>query len=420
MNTCAGVGFRKIAQHFVDLGSTYKAFDVAKILPHPSTVSRNIKNSFAEAMKSNVQGAKDANIYSAYGIAGTTDHWTCKFSHDSFTSLSVHYITRDWELKNCLLALKKYPDDMDKRAQTQAMIMNDLREKLTIDKQQLKITWVTDSEATQLKAIKEMGDDGLPCIAHKLNTVLQTVFSKSKPALKGIQDSIKCIKEIVTFFKKGFHMGKLQTSLKQCGETRWNSHLTMLKSFQAAFDQLKKVIPEIDTPDDKYQALLENVKMEEIDCCVEILEEFKKASDFLESSNWLTLPYAYMVVHELQNFLFVYADKPVKTNASKQLARDLLKVSKEKIVLDKNVFAAMYFNPLTRTMNDVPATLKSEVQAMIQKLMNTERMADTAQYLVDDANESVAERSNLEDQGPSKKRKLTFQVDFKLSSVTSK
>lgn len=50
---------------------------------------------------------------------------------------------------------------------------------------------------------------------------------------------LKC-KEIVTLFKRYGIMETLDTSLKQAIETRWNSKLIMLQSFQRNIDKVRQ------------------------------------------------------------------------------------------------------------------------------------------------------------------------------------
>ncbi len=93
------------------------------------------------------------------------------------------------------------------------------------------LMFVTDSEPVQIKTIEVLQYAHLPCLAHKLNTVLQTFFeNKNTQCPKSILNTVKSCKGIVQHYKQGFHMDLLDTTLKQNGDTRWNSHLAMFKS----------------------------------------------------------------------------------------------------------------------------------------------------------------------------------------------
>jgi hypothetical protein len=94
------------------------------------------------------------------------------------------------------------------------------------------LTCFTDSENAQVKTIQLLNYEHLPCLAHKLNTVLQTFFEhKHTQCPKSILNTIKCCKGIVLHFKQGLHMDLLETNLKQNGKLDGIRILLCLKAW---------------------------------------------------------------------------------------------------------------------------------------------------------------------------------------------
>jgi hypothetical protein len=102
------------------------------------------------------------------------------------------------------MALKRYPtkgldgEPITKTAPEQANELNNIRNNLGLD--YIYSLWLTDSEPVQIATIKDdLEEAHLPCLAHKLNTVLQTFFNPTKKLcpLK-IINSIKSCKGIVS------------------------------------------------------------------------------------------------------------------------------------------------------------------------------------------------------------------------------
>lgn len=134
------------------------------------------------------------------------------------------------------------------------------------------LTFVTDSEPVQIATIKKLNYPHLPCLAHKLKTVLQTFFNSKTLCPGSILDTVKCCKGIVSHYKQGFHMDLLDTTLKQNGETRWNSHLAMFKSIVKNWEKIEDSVDSIDNRNEDVRSLLNNLRLHELEGIIQILE----------------------------------------------------------------------------------------------------------------------------------------------------
>ena len=98
--TIVGLGFQELAQEFIKIGSIHGNIPIEELLPHPTTVSRNILKE-AELVKSALAGSL-LEFFQISGGAFTTDCWTSP-STKSFLSLTAHFINKEWELQNIII-----------------------------------------------------------------------------------------------------------------------------------------------------------------------------------------------------------------------------------------------------------------------------------------------------------------------------
>lgn len=96
-------GIKKFASFLINVGATYGGnVDVNKLLPHPTTLSRNISTIYSShfgPIKSEIQ------TYKAFGYAITSDIWTDDYLKASYLSCTVHYI-KEGVLVDRLMAMK--------------------------------------------------------------------------------------------------------------------------------------------------------------------------------------------------------------------------------------------------------------------------------------------------------------------------
>jgi len=97
-------------------------------------------------------------------------------------------------------------------------------------------------------------------------------------------NTIKECKSLVTYFKQSSLNSKLNKSLKQESETRWNSKLEMLESINDQFDLITNILIERDE-----ECKLEKIDINIVQILIKFLSKFREASDFLEGSKYLTL-----------------------------------------------------------------------------------------------------------------------------------
>ncbi|KAH8321875.1 hypothetical protein KR067_007114, partial [Drosophila pandora] len=103
LNIIDDSGIKQFSSFLINVGAKYGAnVDVNKLLPHPTTVSRNIKSIYLThfgPIKTEIEK------YKAFGYAITSDIWTDNFLKTAYLSCTVHYI-REGVLVDRLMAMK--------------------------------------------------------------------------------------------------------------------------------------------------------------------------------------------------------------------------------------------------------------------------------------------------------------------------
>ncbi|CAH1769844.1 475_t:CDS:2, partial [Entrophospora sp. SA101] len=204
------------------------------------------------------------NIGSVYGVAFTTDCWTDDYRKISYISLTVHYID-GWILKEQILAVSKFSDTSHTAENIKNNIFGILKKyNLSPEINMTKYTFVTDSAANFVAAFRNHG-----------------------------------CKSLVTYFKQSSLYCRLEKSLKQESESRWNSKLEMLESISDQFEMIYDLLTEKDQ--------LERVEIIDItivEILINFLKKFHEASECLEASKYptihLVLPwYKTLLIHSL-------------------------------------------------------------------------------------------------------------------------
>jgi len=229
-----GQGFAEFAQKMINIGQKYGGVSAAEVLPCATTISRHL-DSVVEKEKATLQ----PSLASAVILGVTTDMWTSDKTNDAYVTVTAHYLDSEWQVRSAILATRdaeeKHTAVYIRKLVTAILEENNVNIK--------NVIYVTDNAANMKAAFRE--EVWLGCSGHNLNLVLSHGLQAPKEGSLGcppeIQDLITACKELVTLAKKTRLNSKLQTTLKQCVSTRWNSVLFTLQSVQRNLADLKSV-----------------------------------------------------------------------------------------------------------------------------------------------------------------------------------
>lgn len=190
----SGEGFIRLAESLIMVGVKYGQVPATDVLPHPTTVSRQVSLKAAD-LKANVVIPDIKSCLNVHVGAVTTDIWTDQYTNNSYITATAHDINDDWKLVNRTLATSEFDSELTHTGvnirATLGKILTDFA--VTVD----RVIFVTDRGANMLAALKD--DRHLSCCDHMLNTTLTHVFDTkyleaSLPEMHGL---IKGCKELV-------------------------------------------------------------------------------------------------------------------------------------------------------------------------------------------------------------------------------
>ncbi|KAG4073225.1 hypothetical protein HA402_013485 [Bradysia odoriphaga] len=273
----AGEGFRSLIQHTWSLGAFYGNKDVGCILPHPTTISRNV-SSIKEQKEQQILPVIE-NAIKNMECSATTDMWTETHRQNHFLTMTSHYFDANLRLKRKVLFTAKFKA----KIKSGRNIMGELKKrfkKMKFDPKLLrKVTFVTDQGSNMVKALKRPFKR-INCRAHLLSTILRNTFSSDDLPLIILKTLTRC-KKIVRYLKQSGKINELSKCVVQDCGTRWNYKLDMIKS---VIDLYSEIIPLL-TPT---QRITWNIDIELGNEMILFLQPFKDACKSMEGDTYPT------------------------------------------------------------------------------------------------------------------------------------
>jgi len=172
--TFHGSHFENVIQTVVDLVAENGRIDAAQLISHPTTISRAV-SSLADQKRHEIM-PEIRRVMQRGMCAATTDLWTEDFSRRHYVTVTLHYITENWNLTSRVLATQTFMEE----SESGENISNALKlmfAQYDVDENDVKkLKFTTDGGANVL-ATKILGVIRLYCADHKLNVVLRTTFT---------------------------------------------------------------------------------------------------------------------------------------------------------------------------------------------------------------------------------------------------
>lgn len=352
--TIEGSGFKKLAEHLIEIGNKCGNINVNDVLPHSTTISRNVSKIKCNLMNSLTP---DFEIMNSQGFAVTTDLWTDNFIRKTYITITSHFV-KNGKLIEILLGLKP----MHNEKTTAENILNKaiaiLAEYQLIFSE--KVTVVTDRGSNMIKAFQNYNH--ICCSNHLLHNVLEKSF-KDVDAVKTI---IEESKNLVKYFKKASINDQLQTTLKSLCTTRWNTVYYMLESILKNFTEINNILQQ---KNEISRITFINANYNVIKELVDFLNHFQKISTKIEGSSY---PTVHFVIPSIE---FLKKCCSIKEQDS-EILRDLkLKVNQYiKDIWLHNISyiheVATFLFPPTNKLNNFNLTKRIEIKEKCHQLMN--------------------------------------------------
>lgn len=209
-------------------------------------------------------------------------------------------------------------------------------------------------------------------------------------------NTLKECKSLVTYFKQSSLNSKLEKSLKQESETRWNSKLVMLESINDQFEAIRNILIEKEE-----ESRIENIDLNILQNLITFLRKFREASEFLEGFKYPTLcmiiPWYKALLNHCKADL---SDDEILTHIKYVVEQKM----KSKIKIEDIYKIAVFFDP---RMKQLKILEESDVKLVKNKIRSQCASITNKDDESDDSTATVQEK-------PIKKRRKSKEtnVDF--------
>lgn len=268
-----------------------------------------------EAMKvaMNTKTKKDFSI--DIGVSFTTDCWTSR-ANDPFLSLTMHYISPEWELVKLLVVCM--PFEGRHTSQRMAVALDEAIQSihgLNMDPVKSPKVVVHDAAANMIATTPKssLGLQSFVCLDHRLQTMLKKVF-KAIPELDGVLK--KATKLASRCHQSALTCEKIKEEAKKIDDvyvkvvapvvTRWNSNFMMISSIV----KMKRTL--LSLVENKIDLDVPLFNIEEFWCLEQMEEVFGKldaVSQELSSDKSCTMPNVLVHLYNLTTQVEVHKNR---------------------------------------------------------------------------------------------------------------
>jgi len=311
LNSVEGEGFQLIAQNLINLGAKYGKINVKDCISHRTTLTSKYLPSVTAKLESNLLKAiMTTSSYPRFTF--TTDMWSDRYQQRNFLSLHIHFIDNEWKLISNMLGVEEYTEEAKTTENLKEFIKSIFtkffKEPNEVQKVFESASSVTDGGSNVVNIFPVR----YPCMCHKINLLVQWTLNR-KPILtreqvkkkekKGkninakklfnlqtqcptINCTIVAMKKVVEFFKRSGLNKQLTISLKQDVETRWNSELEMLQSYQKSANEVKSIL----LAKNKLEKIV-HIQDDVVCALIEFLRPFEECTKTFSGEKYPTIAY---------------------------------------------------------------------------------------------------------------------------------
>ena len=252
----------------------------------------------------------------ASSLAITTDIWTSS-TNDSYIPLTIHFVTKEWETRNCILETRSFPEH-----HTGANIADKLKNMMSVfDIENSKVVAVVHDQGSNIQLCGEILENdvgwySISCAAHKLQLCVNGALNSQQSIARAIGAARKLVGHFrhsalatAALKKRQVQMNLPEKKLKQDISTRWNSTFYMIQRLLEARWPVVAVLS--DESVTKRSDRFLDLRSEQWDLLQElskVLEPIEIATVFLSYESNVSISCIYPIVFGLLDNLQVSED----------------------------------------------------------------------------------------------------------------
>ncbi|CAF3331019.1 unnamed protein product [Rotaria socialis] len=237
-----GKGFVNFTQTVLSVGQDIvksRSINASDLLPHPTTVSRNINRLFISRKSQLISLCQNIKSY-----AIVVDFWTESHTGVSFCGISLHYLNDELQLQAFILGCYPYDPDNQTSTQIRQFVDSKLMEyNLSLNNNKFV---VTDNENKMKSSFKD-SCTRIGCLIHYMNKQLEHCFITNTIEIMPVncdlaQEMFGYIRKIVSHMRRTHKQTKLPRKLQSYSDTRFNGAFYTMNMFLMVFDDLAGVL----------------------------------------------------------------------------------------------------------------------------------------------------------------------------------
>ncbi|XP_056092489.1 E3 SUMO-protein ligase ZBED1-like [Rhinichthys klamathensis goyatoka] len=299
-------------------------------------------------------------------FAATTDLWTSESGGGQpYISVTIHYLTPDWQLESNCLETQFFPEDHS--AQNISEFFDNMLEEWGINKKDL-VCITTDNATNMIKAFEEFSEVWLGCFGHNLNLAISKALK-----IQRVETAVKACRHLVQGFSRSWKrrrelrqkqaaLNMPQKALIHDVVTRWGSTHKMVERF---LSQQQPVCATLAGERGTWHLMPKDTDITVMEQLCQLLEPLSKLTDALASETRVTLSAIKPVLDHINSDVLVEKDTDTSlTKEMKKLMREDLKnryPDKAKRVMNMACFIDPRFK---RSSLDEPEASKIETDCV--------------------------------------------------------
>lgn len=357
-----GDGMMAFVDTIIQIAAQKGRINPKELLPCADTV----KNHFV-ATATETRDKMKQELAKVPFINCTTDHWKELDTNQDFMTITIHYFD---PTKSSLTNRVIGTFAVDNK--TSAAIENYFTAKLNEFDAQHKLRIVVSDNASAMKKAFQ-NCEWIGCCAHNLSLVQSWTFNQKTPKetpdpLPAITMLLDSVKSIVTQVKKSGINKKLNTKLRQSGNTRWDSN----------YDMCKSVLDNLDILDNEpsLQSDMDNIQRGLLKELCEFLKPFKEMRVLLCSDTNPTIHAVILSFYNLNRHIDSFQQKNLVMILVKQRMKQFMK---EKFHISPMHYIATFLFPKYRSTPAPTEKIRKEGLAKLRSFIEEVQESDEEQ-----------------------------------------